>query len=359
MSDQTRCAFTLTESVAGVLALGALGAAAVVGVGGVGPLQGEISSAHRHRQLGQAQHGYIMDHMGQYAGVNTSGAPYQAEVIVPGEGVVRASDFLLGDTTSSTPTQVQDWISPILGDAIDLGDNRAVRTANILNKLGDPRATRVNDFLFGNAGDASDFEAMHAITGFRQVSYLQPRSFQVYSSRSKNVPVAPDDLVGGGISISPSLRTEHPDSPALVPVDFDPNIDNVGVALSTKVMHADGTRFYSADVGLDINIDVNPAVNGNFVDFGPIFHASTAYGRDFNAAPGNIDLSFRGRDGSMLATMFDGSVRSFTREQAWTDPTPWYPSGSTFTGSGATPESIGFATKHFVPSKDGLGLVIP
>lgn len=95
------------------------------------------------------------------------------------------------------------------------------------------------------------------------------------------------------------------------------------------------------------------------MDNGPIYHASVAYGRAFNAAPGNIELSFRGRDGSMLATMFDGSVRSLTREQAWTDPTLWYPSGSTFTGSDATPESIIYATKNFLPSKDGLGLVIP
>ena len=53
-----------------------------------------------------------------------------------------------------------------------------------------------------------------------------------------------------------------------------------------------------------------------------------------------------------------GEIR-LTREQAWTDPTPWFPSGSTFTGSNATPESIGFAIKNFAPSKDGLGYVVP
>ncbi len=353
-------AFTLPEAFVGTLVLGAIGASVMVGMGGADEIQGALDSARRHAQLAQAQGVYINNNMGQYAGVNTSGAIYQAQGIVPGVGVVDASDFLLGDTSSSTPTQAQDWISPIMGDTVNLGANRAMRMANILNKLGDPRATRFNDVLFGTTDDTADFETVFATVGFRQVSFLQPRSFQVYSSRRDDVPFPPTDLIKGAINVSRVLKTEHSDTPALVPIDFEPNINNVGVSLASKVMHADGTRFYSNVIGLDVDTSTHPEVNGAFVDFGPIAKFSTAYGRDaVGSAPGNIELSFRGRDGSMLAAMFDGSVRSFTRQQAWTDPTPWYPSGSTFTGSNATPESIDFAAKNFLPSKDGLGVVIP
>ena len=359
MSHPTRRAFTLTESIAGVLTLGAVGASAAVGLGGAGPIQGKINSANRHRQLGQAQHVYLTDRMGQYAGVNTSGAPYQARGINDDTGLIIAADLLLGDTSSSTPTQTYDWISPIMGDAINLGANRAQRMANIFNKLGDPRATRRNDHFFGPAADAQDFIDRQFVPGYRQVSFLQPRSFHMYSSQTL-APRAPTDLLGEiDIDLSPRLHSEHPEEPALVPIDFNPNINNVGASLASKVMHADGARYLGVVDGLDIDIQTAPGVNGAFMDCGPILGGSVAYGREFNAAPGNIELSFRGADGSMLATMFDGSVRSFSREQAWTDPTPWYPSGSTFTGTGATPESIDFATKHFVPSKDGLGLVIP
>lgn len=358
-SDYRTQGFTLIEAVSGVAVLTTLGAGLAVGVGGADKIRGEADSAFRHRQLGQAQHVYMMDHMGDYAGVNTSGAPYQAKGLNLDTGLVETADLLLGNTSSSTPTQTFDWISPIMGDAIDLGANRAQRMATIFNKLGDPRATiRVANF-FGTVDDAQDFIDRQFVPGYRQVSFLQPAGFHLYSSRG-TTPEAPTDLLGEDVLALPaSLKGEHPNAAALVPIDFAPNIVNVGTSLASKVMHADGTRYLTVTDGLDFDINTNPHVNGAFMDSGPIVHESVAYGRAFIAAPTNVELSFRGRDGSMLVTMFDGSVRSMSREQAWTDPTPWYPSGSAFTGTGATPESIGFAAKHFVPAKDGSGLLIP
>ncbi len=355
-----RRGLTLTDTAAAVTVFALASAVVMVGLGGKGAASGGATSARLHAALGQAQGVYIGDHDGAYAGVNTSGAPYQARGIdLDMGGIVEAADLLLGDTSSSTPTQVQDWMSPILGDTLPLSPNRAQRTADLLNRLGDPRAVRMNDLLFGNADDATDFEQVIVSSGFRQVSFLQPRSFQVYSSRSDSVPNAPTDLLGDVDSVlSRPLRTEHPLSSALVPVDFAPSIDHVGVSPSMKVMHADGTRYLAGAI-LDISIETSPQTNGNFIDTGPIYHASVAYGRANSSAPGNLELSFRGLDGSMLATMFDGSVRAFSRAEAWTNPIPWYPSGSLFTGSDATPESIEFAAKNLPDHPGGGGKLIP
>ena len=300
-----------------------------------------------HRLLGRAQAMYMTENADQFAGVNTSGAAYQGIGSSP-TGLTTFADALYGETSSTTPTSTWDWISPILGTKGRFSENRAGRLAQILNRLAPPEAARTNDFVFlGGATDpdVADFEAVIA-GGVSQVSYLQPVSFQLYS------PAADPDFVpdagppGGDFFFRTKLRRGFSGGPAIAPPNFRPVLDRVGTSPSGKVLHADGTRFVDSDGLVSITASVDSMVNGNFGTLGPILDSSNAYGRSAFGAPFNLDLTFRQDDG-IHTTMFDGAVRFMTRVQAWTDPAPWYPGGSVFTGEGATAESIEFADANY------------
>ena len=303
-----------------------------------------------HRMLWQAQAMYMSENLDQYAGVNTSGAAYQGFGVSLTDGIVEFSDALVGDTDSSTPTASWDWINPILGEKGRFPANRAARLAEVLNRMACPEARRQNDYVFFNGdtkpAEVTDFE--NAFSGVvSQVSYLQPVSFQLYSSAAEidSIPLAGPP--GGDFFWRPvRLRAGNNAFPAISPVDFRPVLDRVGQNPSSKVMHADGTRFVDTEGDISIDTSTNSFIYGNFSSGGPIDESSNAYGRSGAGAPDNLDLSFR-HDGGLYATMFDAAVRFMTREEAWTDPAPWYPGGSVFTGENATQESIEFADSNY------------
>src|SRR5262249_4613891 len=87
------------------------------------------------------------------------------------------------------------------------------------------------------------------------------------------------------------------------------------------------------------DINPNPGIYGGFTDPGPIFDASTAYGRRGPGAPGNVTLTFRHPGRAIDIAYFDGHIGSMKSAQAWTDAAPWYPGGSIFNGTNGTPES--------------------
>ena len=139
-------------------------------------------------------------------------------------------------------------------------------------------------------------------------------------------------------------------------MSYEPRLSNVGNSLSGKVLLSDGTRFYDFTAGaLDFDPSPAPEHFSSFLDSGPIFHGSVAYGRthprngtDPNRT--NLKLSFRHGDG-VNAVMFDGSVRAVKRADAWTKVDLWHPSGSRFMPGGvATPESMAvWQTNQVVP----------
>lgn len=333
--------FTLVE-LAAVLAAG--GATAMV----AGPFGGQIRAGSRearsaevHRGLAKQQLMYTADHAGFFAGANSSGSVYNRVSLSGADNPLVPTVF--GTTASDTPTNVSDWISPIVGHGGRLPANRALRTAALFDRFGDPTADRSVDFLFG-AGipDMDDFAAVMKGSGIRQSSFLQPRAFAQYGAGTRSTVV---DFANGYIQYSVVAGAGVP---AAIPDDHVPTIDRVGTSLSGKVMFGDGTRYLSAD-GLDHDIDdgVGSSVPSPFTTNGPILDSSPAYGRAFAASPGNQGLSFRKQGGeAMYASMYDGSLRVFTREQAWTDPTPWYPTGSVWTGEGATSESAAWVKKN-------------
>ena len=340
--------FTIADVAALVTATGVAGALMPAGMN-ASRLSGQRSqNVANHRMLGQAQTMYMAENEEQYAGVNTSGAAYQGLGASADIGVVEFSDALRGNTDSTTPTSSWDWISPILGEKGRFSPNRAERLAEILNRLAPPEVTRANDFVF--IGDAAEpeireFEAIVA-AGLSQVSYLQPSSFHLYSPAAENDFVPDAGPSGGDFFFRTQLRRGFGSNPAIARANFRPVLDRVGTSPSEKVMHADGTRFVDGDGLLSIDASVDSSINGNFATLGPITELSNAYGRSVLGSPVNLELTYRS-DNGLHTTMFDGSVRFMSQKESWTDPAPWYPSGSVFTGNGATAESIEFADTNY------------
>ena len=333
--------FTLVECLAGIAVLGAMGVV-------VGPIGSSVraqsldtESQMVHHRLARHQMMYIADHNGAFSGPNTSGLEWNRFSIVPGQGLIQRWRQLEGVQSSSTPTSLSDWISPIAGDAVGFSGLRAERARQILDVFGDPTATSFVDSLYSAdaaLSDISDFEEVFQKAGYRQGSFLMMRSFTHFSAEH---PIL-DSMNDGGSLNYQAYVVQSPGVPALAPEGYSPSIWNVGTQPSNKVMFADGTRYFEDKAGLSMDIDSEQGVVSGHTSTGPVFGASIAYGRESLQAPSqaNTDLSFRKNGGAgMYATMFDGSLRYFSRQEAWTNPTPWYPGGSSWQGIGATPES--------------------
>lgn len=123
----------------------------------------------------------------------------------------------------------------------------------------------------------------------------------------------------------------------------------VGNQLSNKIIAGDGTRYYSSN-GVNpstLDFDVTPAPTwfGSFLDSGPIYDGSVAYGRrhqdnQADSTRTNQKLTYR-HSQAMNAVMFDGSVKLIKMDEARRHVEYWYPSGSVFNNSGgyAPPEA--------------------
>lgn len=322
-----RTGATLVEALVVMIAITVLLAVAAAGQPGFidAPISRIISCRGRLSDLGKAMSMYAADHKDTFAGPNTSGA----------DGQVTGGSGYTFDRTGTTPVSTHDWISPTLGRGVALPVNRAARTQFITNQFACPETTINNAAIFGNSPDAAQFAAAIANGGFRQVSYLSPSSFHYFGSTTAAAANRYQ-----GVTLKSSFTT-----PVRVSDAYRPRLDLVGTQPGRKVYAADGTRFF--DLGLlDLDISPNPSLNGFFTDSGPIVQTSAAYGRLFSGAPQSCRLSFRhGRAGASAevnAAFFDGSVGRLTQAQTYTDASRWYPGGSVYNGSGATPESQAF-----------------
>lgn len=284
--------------------------------------------------IGQGMFQYSLENKDRYPGPNTSGAAYRR---------FRSPQELFGmqgDTTPTTPTTVWDWMSPILGDSMSFSPNRAERTAQIFNDLACPESRLFVDSLYGGWPDQSDFERVFEEgRSYQQTSYLTPGPFHYYSAEWRGTP--------------PSISSSYPNTrywdgfanPATAPKSFTPQIPKVGIQPSQKIFVADGTRYLAqSGGGLILDFDISPTAK-TYSSFGtstPIFKDSTAYGRDFNPNSNlNAELSMRHNDG-INAVHFDGHVESMGQQEAYSNPNPWYPGGSIFTYTDATPEAVEF-----------------
>jgi prepilin-type N-terminal cleavage/methylation domain-containing protein/prepilin-type processing-associated H-X9-DG protein len=292
------------------------------------------------RGVAQLQFAYTLDNRDYFASPNTSSHEYRiAQLGTPGG--TNPWNRMHFTTTSTTPTTVMDWMSPLLGEALNLSPTRAQRTAQLFEAAGCASATAFNDSIFNLTAqpDQQDWRSVNETEGFRQASYLAPTSFYYLPRGSRPAVIVP------GQSIT-YYSVDSFGNGAIAPSTFRQQITRLGTSVSSKVMFADGTRYASRQFGLDFDPGVNPSNFGTFTESNPIVHGSTAYGRILfpgadTSIPANQLLSYR-HSNRMNIARWDASVGTITQQESYTDPNRWFPSGSVWNGDQATPESIDF-----------------
>lgn len=291
------------------------------------------------RGIAQLQAQYSLDSDDYFTGPNTSGLKYG---YIPLGGGTPPFDDIYNSLDPATPTMRQDWITPLIGSSVELGGSRSQKMAAIFNDWGCASAKEFSvPYRPQSYEDSDQFIELSEGVGFKQISYLAPTSIFFRSGLSSTIERRNGliirysvDRVGGSSILG-----------AEAPKKYRNKTTHVGTALASKVMFSDGTRFASNATGLDFDGAADAGWGGSFIDSNPIVETSTAFGRDpFNSdvsTPTNQLLSFRHREGLNVA-YFDGHVAYMEQKEAYTDPNPWYPSGSIFTGLQATPESVAF-----------------
>ncbi len=303
----------------------------------------KLACSANMRSIAQLQFQYALDNKDFFTGPNTSGFAYGGFIPIGGNADDRLGpDDLYGNTTPTTPVMRQDWISPLIGDAVGLSAARPDRMRGILNDFGCGSAGEFSvPFRVQSYDDSEEFIQISETEGFKQVSYLAPTSFFFKSGMSRATEVLP----GYGIRrwLIDSLGSQP--SSAWAPIGFRHKVTQVGTSTSGKIMFSDGTRFASTTLGLDFDGAPDAGWGGSFIDSNPIVDTSTAFGTNpFNSevsTPTNVNLSFRHNE-SINAAHWDGHVSTLTEQDAKSDPNPWYPTGSVFTGNQATQASIDF-----------------
>ncbi len=331
MPKTKKNAFTLIELLVVIAIIALLIGILLPAIGKARETAKALVCASSLRGIGQGIYVYASDNREFYPGVNSSGAAYRNPLGGP--------DLfgMHGDRDPTTPTTHWDWFSPMFGDSLGLSSNRAQRTAQIFNEYGCPSSSVFNDKLYGGWVDRADFSDVLAVDGFKQISYLSPAAFHLWSSDAPDVTI---NQARGGAEYRKGFA-----DPVTTPRTFRPRLDRVGVSLSNKIFAADGTRYVANERGgYILDFDITPVAEffSSFATQGPTREVGTAYGRGFyEDTDFNVELSIR-HNNAVNAVYFDGHVSSMTNQEMWSDPNPWYPSGSVFTGEDATEESIQF-----------------
>jgi prepilin-type N-terminal cleavage/methylation domain-containing protein/prepilin-type processing-associated H-X9-DG protein len=340
-----RRGFTLIELLVVIAIIAILISLLLPGLGQAREIARQLVCSSHLKQLAMAQGMYAGSYDDHFATATTSG--------LWGQINRQGQQGYVGDTTSETPVSTVDWISPIMGEALNLSPNRARRTAQIFNDFACASARLYNQEVFvggGGGTDASQFLEILNNEGIRQISYLAPAGFHYWPASMRPRISAMLGHNNGTFTIA---------TPVNVNTNYRPRLDLLGTQPSMKIVAADGTRFLRKAPPL-LNFDSNPTpeIYGSFTEASPIYHGNTAYGRAIRSganAPADHRhvLSFRHAGRAINTAYFDGHVSRMRSEDAWTSAWPWYPGGSVYNGGNATPESIQFY------SYSGVGMRIP
>lgn len=299
-----------------------------------------VACASNLSQQARGLQAYTASYRDWLPGPNTSGFDALAEV----QGVLLGGG-VSGERNGMTPVAANDWMTPILGDALGLPTNRAERFRALLDPriAGSPAFALDTDIVqeFPVEGpDMGDFHDVKNRLGFSAPSYLSPGAFHTYA--------APRTQDGVELKSSASRRSvgdgTPPYVPALLPDNYAPRIDAVGTVASGKIFSANGTRMMFRDGGgsLRVWLDVSrsPALWGAFLSTPAVSSESWEYGGEWNPSGGAQNRYSFPHNGSLQASHFDGHVQLYKRRDAVADASLWYPSGSIWIGNGSgSPES--------------------
>jgi prepilin-type N-terminal cleavage/methylation domain-containing protein/prepilin-type processing-associated H-X9-DG protein len=340
-SRQIKRAFTLIELLVVISIIALLIGILLPALGQARATAQGLVCSTTMRGIAQLQVQYTLDNQDWVSGANTSGLQYGIRNL--GGGSSQTADDLYESGNPTSLTMRTDWMSPILGDAVGLATTRPEKMRSIFNDWGCASTREFSvPYQVQSYDDSERFIEISESDGFKQISYLAPTSMNFRSGISSRLERTSRQLVFYNIDAVSNWTTPLV---AEAPERYRNKITSVGTVASSKVMFADGTRFASTNLGLDFDGAADAGWGGSFADSNPIVNSSTAYGRDpFNSTvnvPTNQLLSFRHREGMNIA-YFDGHVSYSSQIDAYTDPNPWYPTGSIFTGDQATEESIAF-----------------
>ncbi|MFG0294120.1 MAG: type II secretion system protein [Phycisphaerales bacterium JB065] len=271
---------------------------------------------------------YTASNDGWIPGVNSSGRKIWD----------RASDDTMLDELdrdSSLPVQAWDWLTPCL-DGENLPTDREARFAYLFDELADPaqRETTISYNEFGGVGvsEMENYLLERNQGSLTAMSYLMPNSFQYYGAirvpGGGSAPVPPGFIrEKNGIGFHSAAANEI----ARPPASYVPRIANIQGA-SRKIMNASGTRYIPAEGDADAGIiSTDFSLRGGlyqgsaFQDYGAIHADSPAYG--YERTGGLVENITYRHSGRIVATFFDGSTTTITRQESY-DPSYWFPRGS-------------------------------
>jgi len=299
----------------------------------------------QHRSAAQAKALYTLDNKDYYAGPNTSSLIYK----VPKSSGGRLGDqFVAARSDPTTPAQINDWLSPILGDSLNLPANRAERMVRLFNDFADPKNRMPVTAPYGSAIDRNEFaRVIEQGEGMLAPSYMSPAAFHFVPESQRRVQV------GSASVFLESLP--YNGEPVTVRPGFTSRIDLVGQQ-SEKVATADGSRYLTGQRVFDVDIGWGNTY-GAFIDQ-PLYIGSGAWGRDNREGlpTDRNQFSFRYGNGTRLVVgYFDGHVEVLSDREFYEDPTRFAPAGSFYNRDqqAGNPEAIQWIEEHGGFDSDG------
>lgn len=322
-----RRAFTLVELLVVIAVIALLIGVLLPALGQARGAAQKAQGASLQRQLLLGLATYAAENREAIPGVNTTGR--RLEQWTSGAEARRL------DRSSNIPVQNYDWFSPALNGE-NMSTSRAQRFVEIMTNFSDP--TQSEQIGSGQLANASPelIDALDVQGTMPAPSFFMPTSWQF-----SGVEVPGSTAPG---SLNPNTFGQIPELSNVVelPTSWNNRISSLG-STSEKVAIADGfVDLSNAAYTVDAAIWVAPGAQqyGAFLAEPPVKEGSINYA-DFESQGGlSNNLAFR-HSGSLNAGFWDGHVASLTRDEVQ-NPSLWFPTGSTFRGSGATQDARQF-----------------